>query len=271
MGTDNNVLNDDMPILSIQMRIVSYSSIDKTLLLAPDLTKLDISENISLLLKNRGCAGRWRGDKYVPCDSDEAPYCIKCGGPPDPCVTCRGECQKPEKTCDTEHSVYLAIFAPDLVKVGVSKTPRLETRLAEQGADMGVEIARFPDGELARQRERSLASTYPDRATFENKVDGVSQTVNGETLRMIYQRFDAGRIMRFDYFRETPWMKPIVLVPHENMAVSGRVLGVKGQVLVLAKGSTLYALNLDGLIGYDVEAGKGLINLQTSLFEFTRG
>ena len=77
--------------------------------------------------------------------------------------------------------------------------------------------------------------------------------------------------MRFDYFRETPWMKPIVLVPHENMAVSGRVLGVKGQVLVLAKGNTLYALNLDGLIGYDVEAGKGLINLQTSLFEFTRG
>jgi len=182
---------------------------------------------------------------------------------------CRGECQKPEKTCNVEHSLYLAIFAPGLVKVGVSKTHRLETRLMEQGADMGLEVARFPDGELARQRERSLASTYPDRATFESKIDGISQIVRGETLQTIYRRYDAERMMRFDYFREKPWMKPIVLEPHENMAISGRVLGIKGQVLVLEKGDTLYAINPDGLIGYGVEAGKGSINLQTSLYEFT--
>jgi hypothetical protein len=250
------------------MRIIGYSPIDKTLILAPDLTEFGISENISLVLKKRGCAGHWEGDKYMPCDSDEAPFCVKCSGTPDPCITCRGECQKPEKACNVEHSVYLAIFAPGLVKVGVSKTRRLETRLMEQGADMGLEVARFPDGELARRRERSLASTYPDRVAFESKVDGISQGVNGETLQMIYRRYDAGHIMRFDYFREKPWMKPIVLMPHENMAISGRVLGIKGQVLVLAKGCTLYALNLDGLVGYEVEAGKGLVNLQTSLLEF---
>lgn len=249
------------------MKIISYSSIDKTLIMAPDLSELDISENISLVLKKRGCVGRWENDKYVPCDGD-APFCANCSGPPDPCIMCRGECQKPEKTCSVEHSVYLAIFAPGLVKVGVSKTHRLETRLMEQGADMGLEVARFPDGELARQRERSLASTYPDRATFESKIDGISQIVGGETLQTIYRRYDAERMMRFDYFREKPWMKPIVLEPHENMAISGRVLGIKGQVLVLEKGNTLYAINLDGLIGYGVEAGKGSINLQTSLLEF---
>jgi hypothetical protein len=251
------------------MKIISYSPIDKTLLLAPDLTELDISEDISLILKKRGCGGRWEGDKYVPCDSEEAPFCPKCSGPPDPCVVCRGECQKPEKTCNEGHSVYLAIFAPCFVKVGVSKTRRLETRLMEQGADMGLEIARFPDGELARRRERSLASIYPDRATFECKVDGISQSVNGETLQTIYRRYDAGRIMRFDYFRVKPWMKPIVLVPHANMAIAGRAIGVKGPALVIEKGNTLYAINLESLIGYDVEAGKGSINLQTSLFEFT--
>jgi hypothetical protein len=182
---------------------------------------------------------------------------------------CRGECQKREKTCTMEHSVYLAIFSPDLVKVGVSKTRRLETRLMEQGADIGLEIARFPDGELARQRERSLAATYPDRVTFESKVDGLSQPVNGETLQTIYRRYDAERVMRFEYFTVKPWMKPIVLEPHENMAISGRVLGVKGQALVIEKGSTLYAINMDSLVGYDVENGKGSINLQTSLFEYT--
>ncbi len=253
------------------MKIISYSPIDKTLLLAPDLTRLDISENISLVLKKRGCAGRWEGDRYVPCGSDQAPFCEKCSGPPDPCVACRGECLKQRKTCNTEHSVYLAVFSPCLVKVGVSKTRRLETRLMEQGADTGMEIARFPDGELARRRERSLASTYPDRVAFESKVDGISQNVNDETLQTICLRYDAGRIMRFDYFREKPWMKPIVLTPHEGMAISGRVLGIKGQALILEKGSTLYALNLDGLAGYEIEAGKGLVNLQTSLLEFTRG
>jgi len=250
------------------MKIINYSPIDKILLLAPNLTELDISENISIVLKKRGCAGQWEGDKYIPCDSEEAPFCPKCSGPPDPCVMCRGECQKPEKTCNMEHSVYLAVFSPGLVKVGVSKTHRLETRLMEQGADVGLEIARFPDGELARRRERDLASAYPDRVTFESKVDGISQSVNGETLQTIYRRYDAGRIMRFNYFKEKPWMKPIVLMPHENMAVSGRVLGIKGQVLVLAKGSTLYALNLNRLVGYEVETGIGLINLQTSLFEY---
>jgi hypothetical protein len=93
--------------------------------------------------------------------------------------------------------------------------------------------------------------------------------VNGETLQTIYRRYDAGRIMRFDYFRVKPWMKPIVLVPHANMAIAGRAIGVKGPALVIEKGNTLYAINLESLIGYDVEAGKGSINLQTSLFEFT--
>lgn len=251
------------------MRIIGYSSIDKALL--TDSGVIGLSDDIGLILRKRGCAGRREGDKYIPCDSDAAPYCEQCGGIlPDPCVMCRGECTKREKTCTMEHSVYLAIFSPDLVKVGVSKTRRLETRLMEQGADIGLEIARFPDGELARKRERELAATYPDRVTFENKIDGLSQPMNSETLRMVYARYDAERVMRFDYFREKPWMKPIVLVPHENMAISGRVLGVKGQALVVEKGSTLYAINLDGLVGYDAEEGKGQIRLQTSLFEFNR-
>ena len=251
------------------MRIIGYSSIDKALL--TDTGTIDISDDIGLILRKRGCAGLWEGDKYVHCDSDAAPFCERCGGIlPDPCVMCRGECTKREKTCTMEHSVYLAIFSPGLIKVGVSKTRRLETRLMEQGADIGLEIARFPDGELARKRERELAAKYPDRVTFENKFDGLSQTVNGETLRAIYGRYDADSILHFEYFREKPWMKPIVLEPHENMAVSGRVLGVKGQALVIEKGSTLYAINLDGLVGYDVEEGKGQVSLQTSLLEFNR-
>ncbi len=252
-----------------RMKIIGYSSTNKTLITAPDMEELDVSQDIALVLRKRSCAGRWICDKYMPCDREIAPYCGRCIIPPDPCVKCRGECQKTEKTCNVEHSVYLAVFSPGLVKVGVSKTQRLETRLMEQGADMGLEIARFPDGELARKRERSLAATYPDRVTFDNKVKTISQVVNGETLQGLYRRYDAERVLRFSYFKEKPAMDPIVLEPHENMAISGRVIGIKGQVMVIEKGNTLYAINLDSLIGYEIETGKGLINLQTSLLEFS--
>jgi hypothetical protein len=251
------------------MRIIGYSSIDKILVASPGVEHIDISQEIAMVMKKRGCAGRWEGDEHVPCDSGVGPFCSNCSGPPDPCVMCRGECQKPEKTCTIEHSVYLAVFSPTLVKVGVTKTRRLETRLKEQGADIGLEIARFPDGELARKRERELSSIYPDRLSYEDKLEGVSQNVSGETLQKLYQRYDAGRILHFEYFKEKPWMKPIIIEPHENTAIAGRVLGIKGKAAVIEKRNTLYAINLDSLIGFDFEPGKGSIKLQTSLLEYT--
>lgn len=258
------------------MKIIGYSPIDKTLLVYPgpdDSEKpqdIDISQEIALVLKKRGCAGAWDGDRYITCDSLDAPYCSKHGGAPDPCVACRGDCMKQKKTCNMEHSVYLAVFAPDIVKVGVSKTPRLKTRLNEQGADMGFEIARYPDGELARKRERSLTSLYPDRIAFDLKLDGITKKIDARTLQDMYSKYDASHVMNFKYFDKSLWMQPIVLEPKEDMAISGRVLGVKGKALVLEKGSTIYSINLDGLIGYDFEAGKGMLNLQTSLFEFAK-
>jgi hypothetical protein len=259
------------------MRIIGYSPVDKTLVTYPGPDddgqpyEIDLSQEITLVLKKRGCAGTWDGDHYVACDSPDAPYCSQHGGAgPDPCVACRGDCLKSKKTCATEHSVYLAVFAPDTIKVGVSKTHRLGTRLHEQGADIGIEIARYPDGELARKRERSLASTYTDRLTFEDKLKGITRKVDADTLREIYSKYDASRVLNFSYFDRSLWMQPIVLEPKEEMAVSGRVLGIKGQALVLEKGSTIYSMNMDGLIGYDIEPGKGMLNLQTSLFEFAK-
>ena len=161
-----------MPQTMTHMKIIGYSPIDKTLIVYPGPEggekpqEMDISQEIALVLKKRGCAGTRDGDQYIACDSPDAPYCSKHGGAPDPCVACRGDCAKQKKTCNTEHSVYLAVFAPDIIKVGVSKTPRLKIRLNEQGADMGFEIARYPDGELARKRERRPDVHVPGPHSF---------------------------------------------------------------------------------------------------------
>lgn len=251
------------------MRITGYSPIGKALL--TDTGTMSLSDDIGLVLGKRGCAGRWEGGRYVPCGSDIAPFCERCGGVlPDPCITCRGECTKPERTCTMEHSVYLAVFSPGLVKVGVSRAMRLETRLMEQGADAGLEVARFPDGEAARRRERELAAAYADRVTFDNKVEGLARPVRGDVLRAVCRGHEAGRLMRFEYFREHLRMRPIVIEPRRGLAIAGRVMGVKGQALVVERGRTLYAVNLDGLVGYDVEPGKGNARLQASLLEFTK-
>jgi hypothetical protein len=253
------------------VRIIGYSSLDKSLIVSPGPqaagpSVLDISGEVALVLGKRGCVGRWDGEVHVPCDSDQAPACERCGaGVTDPCVMCRGICRKPDKTCLQEHSVYLAVFAPGTVKVGVSKTLRLERRLAEQGADTGFEIARLPDGEAARRMEASLSSRFPDRMSFQDKL---ASGLQENALKTVTDSYPAIRAMRFEHFSRDLWMTPIVLKPHEGMAIGGRTLGVKGQALVLEKLGTLYAINLDSLAGYDCEIKKGRTSLQSSLHTY---
>jgi hypothetical protein len=249
-----------------RVRIIGYSSPDKVLIVTPGPQAIDISGEIALALGRRGCIGRWEGEEYAPCDSDEAPQCLLCGGGlPDPCVACRGECRKPEKTCTEEHSVYLAVFAPGAIKVGVSKTRRLDKRLDEQGADAGFEIARLPDGEAARRMESSLRAKYPDRMSFEDKLASgpVVDAVNA-----IRKEYSVIREMQFERFPSDLWMKPIVIRPQEGMAIGGQTFGIKGQALIMEKLGTLYAINLDSLAGYDCEIKKGRQSLQSSLHTY---
>jgi hypothetical protein len=164
--------------------------------------------------------------------------------------------------CLEEHSVYLAVFAPGAVKVGVTRAWRLPARLEEQGADAGIEISRLPDGEAARRMEASLRVKYPDRMSFEDKLSSgpVDDAVNAVT-----KEHGCLQALRFERFPRDLWMRPIVLRPQEGMAISGRTFGIKGQALVLEKMGTLYAVNLDALAGYDCEIKKGRHSLQSSL------
>jgi hypothetical protein len=251
-----------------RVRIIGYSSPKKALIVSPGpqaggTAVLDISGEVALTLGKRGCIGQWDGELHLPCGSEESPQCKRCGGGvPDPCVACRGVCLRPEKTCHEEHSVYLAVFAPGLVKVGVTRAWRLPARLEEQGADAGFEIARLPDGEAARRMEASLRAKYPDRMSFEDKL--ASGPVD-EAIKTVTGQYGVLRTLRFERFPRDLWMRPIVLRPQEGMTLSGTTFGIKGQALVLEKLGTLYAVNLDALAGYDCEIKKCRHSLQSSL------
>jgi hypothetical protein len=55
------------------------------------------------------------------------------------------------------HEVYLAAFAPDVLKVGVSGAGRARLRVLEQGAPAGLVIGRADDGMAARRLEHALS------------------------------------------------------------------------------------------------------------------
>ncbi|HMK45664.1 MAG TPA: DUF2797 domain-containing protein [Methanocella sp.] len=248
------------------MRIVGYSSIDRVLVVSPDQI-IDMSSELALMLTGRGCAGRWDGTAHLPCDSPETPYCVRCAERADACTICRGKCLKSKKNCMIDHSVYLAVFAPSTMKVGVSRSYRLETRLMEQGADEGYEIARFPDGESARALERALSARFPDRLSFAEKLG--TGVINRAAVGTALNGFDIFRTYTFNHFPYALTSSPIPIRPQVNMGISGRVVGIKGQALVLKKHDTFYAVNLDSLVGFDCcEERKMKGHIQVSLAGF---
>jgi hypothetical protein len=77
-----------------------------------------------------------------------------------PCMICTGErCANParRKSCiqPANHAVYLAAYAPNMLKVGVARWERRTERLAEQGARAALIIGRA-DGREARQLESAI-------------------------------------------------------------------------------------------------------------------
>ncbi len=55
------------------------------------------------------------------------------------------------------HFVYLAYFAPELIKVGISQEARGIRRILEQGARAAIKLETFPSASIARQYEAKIA------------------------------------------------------------------------------------------------------------------
>ncbi|MGZ4926013.1 MAG: DUF2797 domain-containing protein, partial [Halobacteriota archaeon] len=146
------------------MKIIGFSSLKKTLLAYPSMELLPLSGSLSLGRGRRTCIGTWQADVYRPCDSEVVPVCGSCQEF-NACAICTGTCLKDEKTCLEEHAVYIAMFRPDIFKIGVTKATRLDDRLREQGADVAAVADYVLDGELARRRERELQKRYGIKGT----------------------------------------------------------------------------------------------------------
>lgn len=223
---------------------------------------LNAGATLSYTLEKRRCAGAVDGGTHLSCQTETAPYCDH-HNRTWICARCTGTCLKDEMDCYQEHAIYLAGFAPDVVKVGVTKRERLQTRFREQGADRGALIAVVSNGRIARERESVLAERFTDRVRVPTKIAGLHRTVDDQTWMSALSEFDPIETHRFDYDLD------LDTAPVTETLASGTIRGVKGRVLVLDAGDTTYATDLRSLVGYEISDEPTHRKLQSSLGAFS--
>lgn len=222
---------------------------------------LTTGTKLSYTLKQRHCAGRISEQSHESCSAPEAPYCPQ-HTDRWPCARCRGQCSKPIDNCEQPHVVYLAVFAPALFKVGVTKSWRLSQRLYEQGADHGALIEEYPDGRAARQREAALAEQISDRIETAEKLRRLHRSVDRPRWNQLLDRFDPIEQLSLTYDIELSGP------PVPETTVTGQVRGVKGRVLLLDANQTTYAVDLRNLIGQEITQDGTVGPRQSSLSSF---
>ncbi|WP_254862210.1 DUF2797 domain-containing protein [Halovivax gelatinilyticus] len=224
---------------------------------------IEPGDRLEYALGARRCAGvvdRETG-RHVACDRTSVPYCDDHASTW-VCARCTGTCLKDEMDCFDDHAVYLAGFAPDVVKVGVTRLERLETRLREQGADRGAHVHTVSNGRIARELEAEIATRHTDRVGTDRKVAGLAETVDEAIWTDALEPFDVIAQHRFDYGFD------LEVRPVRETIASGAVVGIKGRVLVVEQGGTNYAVDMRDLVGYHTDSDGSEKRLQTSLDSF---
>jgi hypothetical protein len=228
---------------------------------AVEYVALEPGTELAYTLGERHCAGVLANDEHVSCGAETAPYC-RDHRSTWVCAKCTGTCLKDEMDCHDPHAVYLAAFAPDVFKVGVTKEWRLETRLREQGADRGAHLSTLANGRVAREREATLADEIPDRVRVDTKRSGLHRSVDDEAWASLLSEFDVLDTYAFDYGLD------LTDRPVAETIATGVVRGVKGRLLVLDHGGSTYAVDLRDLVGYEVTLEPTTRDLQSSLAAF---
>jgi hypothetical protein len=235
------------------LRVASDGAVERVPLVA--------DADLEYTLGERHCAGTTSDGTHVACDAADAPYCDEHTSVW-ACARCVGNCAMPLDTCHEEHAVYLAAFAPDTFKVGVTRSWRLDTRLREQGADVAAHIRTVEDGRRARQIEYGIAEAVGDSVRVPTKIRGFGEAVDELAWRALVDEYDPIEEFAFDYGVDLD-SRPVA----ETMA-TGTVRGTKGRVLLLDRGGTTYAVDMRDLVGFDVTEGASEREVQSSLGAF---
>lgn len=182
-----------------------------------------------------------------------------------------------EKINQNPHFVYLAYFAPGVIKVGISQEERGIRRLLEQGARLALKLETFSSALIARQYEAKIA-----------RLDGVVETMPiHKKLELIKQPFDRAdgekklqqKLLEIeqkigvsfpkselipceDYFHTAGVDLTRVVLMKDQSQLAGRVRSIIGPILIADYDGQLLAYNLKKFIGYQAQTIDGAIDIE---------
>lgn len=182
-----------------------------------------------------------------------------------------------EKINQNPHFVYLAYFAPGVIKVGISQEERGIRRLLEQGARLALKLETFSSALIARQYEAKIAG-----------LEGIMETVAAsKKLELIKHPLDtaaaektlADALVRIhhqlgldfpnrefitceDYFHTDGRDLSSVIDMTGNSTMAGTVVSIIGPILITDYDEQLLAYNVKKFIGYQAQTVDGAIDIE---------
>ena len=201
-----------------------------------------------------------------PC-SQRLARCDLCIVRPETCHFHEGTCREPEWAeahCFIPHVVYLANASG--LKVGITRENQIPTRWIDQGAVQALPILQARDRHSAGLAEAALKQHVSDRTDWRAmlRADPAPRDLAADAERLLHQAQSdltplqrEGRIHRlrdsetitltYPLERHPQKIRPLNL--DKTPEISGRLLGIKGQYLILDAG----VLNVRKFGGYFVD------------------
>lgn len=218
-------------------------------------------------LDDRACTHCGRGVKKLygggycyPCVTTlaETDLCIM---KPHECHHHLGTCRDEEfaKThCMIPHYVYLALSSN--VKVGLTRKNRELTRWVDQGAIKAIPIAELPTRKMAGELEVAISEHIADKTDWRKMLKGVVEDADlfavREQIKAIVPAefqsylFDVEELYEFTYPILESLEKIKSITFDKETTIEGKLLGIKGQYLILDCG----VVNIKKHAGYKIEA-----------------
>lgn len=207
-----------------------------------------------------------------PCFSKLA-SCDTCIMSPEKCHYAAGTCREPEwgeKHCMTPHIVYLANSSG--IKVGITRETQVPTRWIDQGAIEAIPVYRVSTRHLSGLVEVAFKQHVTDRTNWRAMLKGQVELLDMEAERdrlvalvqadidQIRSDFPEETITLISDDKKTPMEYPVDVWPEKVVSlnldktpeVSGRLMGIKGQYLILDSG----CINIRKFGSYHVEVSQ---------------
>jgi len=184
--------------------------------------------------------------------------CDMCIMKPEMCSFAQGGCREPEwgeKNCMIPHTVYLANTSG--VKVGITRAHQQETRWRDQGAVQAIPLGQVKTRLESGLVEVALKAHFADRTQWQRMLKNETEPLDMESLRqetlklwpseIPYAKAASPAPRAFHYpVLEYP-QKVRSLNPEKSPEITGTLLGIKGQYLILDTG----VINIRKFGGYE--------------------